>query len=286
MSNGVFYYSNFAKITPLLAVSIHSLRKFYDGAIHVCFGPSTPEFFLNEARNSKDFTHNVVDKLYYEGRVKTAQQGWYEKPFALKHHSPFENTLFYDVDHVFYKGLDPALFQLIEKEGIFSAVAEGLPRRNRKICQEIKAATGVELENSPRISGACIGYNKQSGYVDDWIHWFRVFRKYGRGAIGRNSEEFGLGFVFNHLGKGVRIPPDISYGYPRRGLLTEVPEGVTAIHFCAGRYSRGELWSKAYAEAYKADYMGTRRLLEEYAKANGAVARLKNNLGDKVSGPA
>lgn len=276
MSEGIFYYSNFGKIAPLLAVSLHSLRKYYDGNVHVCFGDETPQFFLDLMANQKDITYNVVEERYYQKGVKEKQKGWYEKPFALKHHSPFDVTIFYDIDHVFHKKFDTTLFEVAKKDGLFSSIKFGYAKRHDKIRKEISEATGFAFEDFPKISSACVGYDKKCGYVDEWIKRFYECRDYGKGIIGKNSEEFGLAVVFK-LGMGVRVSEKYSYGYPRKGTLTEVPEEVAAMHYCAGRYEKGDLWMEAFAEAYNENYLGLKDEFDQYASVNSFVASFKNN---------
>jgi hypothetical protein len=172
MSDGIFYYSNFGKILPLLAVSIHSLRKHYDGNIHVCFGDETPDFFLDIMKNKKDITFNVVENRYYANKARQKQQGWYEKPFSLKNHCPFDRSIFYDIDHVFHKKISNELFDTISEHGLFSSIEFGYAKRHDKILSEINEATGMNFDDFPKISSACVGYDKSSGYVDKWIENF------------------------------------------------------------------------------------------------------------------
>ena len=103
MNKGIIFYSNNPQPIPLLVVAVHSLRKYYDGKIHVIFGKNTPGFFKRICRraNLEGITFSTVSKRHYSGRSSNSKaKEWYEKPFIIQNESPFEITQYYDCDHV------------------------------------------------------------------------------------------------------------------------------------------------------------------------------------------
>jgi hypothetical protein len=267
MSDGIIFYSNFQAVAPLLAVALHSLRKNYDGNIHVTLGDATPESFVDMIKANKDVTYDHVHKRYYEKDPgKNSLRGWLEKPYIIKN-SPFERTVYFDCDHVFYNKFDKSIFNLISEHNIVSSVPFAFASRHGKILKQVNKVAGYELEKIPRASGACVGYLKSSGIVDKWIEHMHLFRDHGGDVLKSNSEEFALATILV-LGYGKHIPPKWSANAAKDGSLNDTGKDADAIHFVSKRYSKGNLWKDALAECVKDNYMGIKDNAEEFLKMN------------------
>ena len=274
--DGILFYSNFEVITPLLTVALHSLRKNYSGNIHVCLGDETPDFYKEMIKDNKDVTCEVIPHRYYKAdHLRRRAKGWYEKPFVVNQHNPFDRVVFFDCDHVFYKAFDLSIFDEIEEHGLTTSVAGGLPGRHAKILAQINRATGYNFEQVPRMSAGCVGLKKSSGLGDEWVKYFRLCRESGS-LLSKLSDEFGLSIVFRK-GHGKYLSDKWSFVYPKRKRLSECPAEVDAIHFAAGRYGRGNLFSDALAQCIADNYMGVRDNLAQCLGVNSVTNTLLNN---------
>jgi len=269
---GILFYSNNPYPIPLLVVAIYSLRKYYDGRIHVVFGANTPDSFKRTfSRNKMEgITFADVSKKHYTGRASNSlSKEWYEKPFIIQHESPFELTQYYDCDHVFYQPFNHDIFDLINKHDLVTAMEIVEPSRAATIKKEIKEAVGLEIEYLNRVNGGCVGYKKSSEKINIWTDYLCKYRAYNnpRSKIKYNAEEFGLATTIA-LGHGKIIDSRWSYCYPKmRKAMTE-SDGNWAIHFVASRWTKGTFWLESFKEAYDVDFFQTKSNFKRYKSYN------------------
>lgn len=175
MSRGVIYYNRGNKMAVRLAVSIHSLRKFY-------FGPIT---ILSEGDISHEFTYaigakyncNVQDTVFNgtEGKNTT-----YLNACLVGNHTPYDTTVWIDSDttchHPFLE-----LFEAAEKHE-FAVAHFSDWQTTGTIGKRIESWRGIlpdhwierALEFGPAINCGVFAFNKKSNLVRDWWNLARL----------------------------------------------------------------------------------------------------------------
>ena len=273
MTKGILFYSNNEYPIPLLLTAMHSLRKYYDGDIHVVFGKNTPNFFKKICRREKykGITFANASKRHYSAKTSNPfAKEWYEKPYIIHYESPFDLTQYYDCDHVFFKHFDTSIFDLIEEHNLITSAPIIQPRKHVTIKKDISMVTGHEIEFLNRVNGGCVGYKNSSNLVEMWIDYLNTYRtskELGRSSkVKYNAEEFGLATTIN-TGHGCIIDEKWSHCNNKNVIMTDQHE-YDAIHFVAQRWQLGDLWKNAFKEAYEDNFFRLQQHFKRYCSCN------------------
>jgi hypothetical protein len=286
MSDGILFYSNYKNPLPLFVVALYSLRKYHGDNVHIVLGENTPEFFP-EILNKQNYVSYSFSKRHYDKcksnikwhekkQLRLSRLEWKEKPFIIKHESPYDRTLYYDCDHVFYKDIDRTVFDEIEKNKLVTSISKSYASRVSEITQSINKLNKSKFKIIEKVNGGCVGHLKEDEEcIDRWIKHMHLYTEKGCWILRPNAEEFGLATAVKE-GFGSRISENYSYGYPRKGIVKNPDKNVIGVHYCAERYSRGELWNRSFMEAFESDFLNIRSQFNDYCQCNTHLEKLKN----------
>lgn len=263
MSDGILFYSNNEKPIPQFVLALHSLRKYYSGNVHIVFGPNTPKFFIEILKKNDVCSYSYTKRYWNKSNKANSRREWLEKPFVIANESPFDSTVFYDCDHIFYDKFDCNIFRAVEIDGLVISIKKSYAKRHNKILKQINDVTHLNLTEIERSNGGCVGYLKNCKIMDKVIERMSLYAKHGGKIIRFNSEEFAYATVVKE-GYGSRVSEKWSYGYPSKGIMTEVPKGVIAVHFCVDRYTKGGIWNFSLKDAYYNNFLELRDKIDLY----------------------
>ena len=169
MKRGIVYYNCGDKMAVRLAVSIHSLRKFYDGDITI----------LSEGDISHAFVYPIADK--YNCKVQNTvfngtdgKNTTYLNACLVGNHTPYETTIWIDSDTVCLRPFSE-LFEAAEKYQF--AIAQFSDWKTKgKIGGRINAWKGIlpdhwierALAFGPAINCGVFAFHHTSTLVRDW----------------------------------------------------------------------------------------------------------------------
>lgn len=263
MTKGILFYSNNKSPLVPFAVATHSLRKHYDGPIHIVFGPNTPRFIKKVLKAQDRITYSFAKKRYSIDRKKgTQREEWREKPHIIKNESPFDLTLYYDCDHCFFLPVGQNIFDEIESKGLVTAMGKKKPSRHRQVLKCYKKV-GDQMPRYYKVNGGCVGYKKGCPHIDLWLAKSDQYRECNAHILRRNSEEFGLGYCINN-GKGARIEEKYSVCLGKRQITDTVPEGTIGMHYVSLRWLWAPSWGQAFKKAIEDNHLELKDRWERY----------------------
>lgn len=252
-TRGILFYHNY-DITDQLSVALYSLRKYYDDAIHVTLGPSVPDPLVQLFNNQDDVSFNKIDAYYYTDFPRrgfnTRRKEWCQKPFIIRD-SPFDLTLYYDCDHIFFRKFDMSIFDEIDKHELITPVPCAQPRRSRNIKSEFRQI-GIEFDTVQRFNGGCIGLKKDTKLLEKVVEKIPVLMDAPGRILRRNPEEFSFSFTINS-GYGSIVDPKWSSNY---GSKPSKEENNIAIHYSMGRFKRDPRWFELLEKVKEENYLG------------------------------
>jgi hypothetical protein len=206
-----------------------------------------------------------MDEYYYTDwgiRRRANIKEWCQKPFVIKN-SPFDLTLYYDCDHVFYKDLDLSIFNVIDEHELVSAIPVKTPKRAKVILNEL-ANAGIKLNKLQSFSGACIGVKKGSEYLEKVIERLPILTHKGGRILKRNPEEFSFSSVINE-GYGTIV--DRKWSSDSSG--DKGRESTLAIHYPKKRFIKEPRWYAFLDQVKQENYLG----FKDYWETPGVKAR-------------
>jgi len=265
MFRGILFYSNNGLPIPQFVVALYSLRKFYSGNVHIVFGPNTPSFFPSILKKSEECTFSFAKRHWNRSDVGSKRQEWQEKPFIISKESPFEETVYYDCDHVFFKNFDLSIFDSVKDNGLITSIEKSYASRHDKILRQVNKIAKKNLTEIEKFNGGCVGYLKDCLIMDKVIEIMRLYSECDESILKKNSEEFAFATVVKE-GFGGRVDEKWSYGYPKNVVMESAPENAIAIHFCVGRFKVGNLWYNEFLSAYNNNYLELRDRFNEYSE--------------------
>ncbi|MFW5794619.1 MAG: hypothetical protein ACOCV1_03955 [Bacillota bacterium] len=104
-SKGVIYYNRGTKCMIRLLVSLHSLRKQWDGSVSIICSGEQQNWFIREIKN---MDADIIDMPFYEGANSLALKS------KLWRYSPYDLTMFLDADTIILNSIDE-YFNYIDK---------------------------------------------------------------------------------------------------------------------------------------------------------------------------
>jgi len=177
MSEGVVYYNVGEKMAVRLAVSVHTLRKVYDGPITILSEGMPSHAFCGPI--AKRYGCNVQDTVFNatEGKNTT-----YLNACLVGEHTPYDTTVWLDSDTTIHRRFDE-LFEAANRNDF--AIAQFAdwktkhkkhPEKLSKIGGRIECWRGIlpdhwlqrAIEFGPAINCGVFAFNKRSSLVRDW----------------------------------------------------------------------------------------------------------------------
>lgn len=274
MTKGILFYSNNADpITPF-TVAAHTLLKHYDGNIHIVFGPTTPQFFLEIMESQSRITYSRASQRYTTRRNwGHRRQEWMEKPHIISKESPFDLTLYYDCDHTYHKKIDVSVFDQIEEKGLVTAMGLRKPNKHYWILKELEAQGDV-LDDYYKVNGGCVGYKKGHEAMNIWLSKMEQYKVTSTRKLARNSEEFALGYTINK-GFGGRIDENLSICLTRHEVEKPLPEEAIGCHYVGCRWVNSLGWAECLKDAYLENFLGLQEHFDEFKNVSYLRVLLK-----------
>lgn len=285
-NRGILFFSDWTAPVPLFVVALHSLRKYYSGKVHVMYGSSTPEFFIQELKKKSDITIQSYTPEYaksYWTRLGS-HRCWNMKP-VIHQQSPFDTTWIYDCDHVFIDSFDLSGFDYIEKYGLasfhhpvthYGSKAIGRMNGRAKVIRE-RLKMPCEDNSLLPANGGCVGSVKGTLLLNEWIVNLEKFGTCGDWALERLPDEFSLSYTLSRNNSPIGDHKWSYSPYPDLSDLKTITN-ISAIHFCNSSYKLGSYYKIEQNECLDEDYMGIRTHWNEYVKCNPLIQIFKDSV--------
>jgi hypothetical protein len=270
-NRGVLFYCDRAQPVSALIVALWTLRQGYDGQAHIVFGPQVPDWLYRQAsRNGSKLgtTIEVLETYDFPDCTSGKRGSWCQKPFAIQR-SPFEQTIYFDCDHLFVDRLElDETWDTIERVGLASAHDVPSARRGRRVIQDIRTLTGMSLPSYRPVNGGCVGYRRGHESMAAWIKYMTLFARQEQSRLLRSlAEEYALGLTLN-IGKGGWLDAEISrVAYPM--------PAAKGYHLNGARYYQNPAWQRELRYCLDADFLGIR---QNYADLTRSDADLRSIL--------
>ena len=288
---GVLFFTDYAMSVPLLVVALHSLYGKWpclwplcDSQITVVYGLNTPEFFIKLLHCTRNFRVNLQPTSINQMNRRygdVTRRCWNVKPLIHKE-SPYNITLFYDCDHVFFNRFDPSIFDIIKKSGLTSCshpwdkVNYRLQGRSRIRAQLIRQLNMPCGDHLPIVNGGCVGSVKGTPLLNEWESKIPTFgQKTCHILLKKVADEFALAHTMEQHGIEVADPRwSYSPWTETDDEINSVVKSVIGIHYAAGKYQKLQSYKAAFQAAYKDDYLFLRTCFDDYLKCNIAIQKL------------
>lgn len=275
-SKGICFFIDYRTPAPLLAVALYTLRKQYDGNVHVVCGDDVPQFFMDALSDSGACSVQKT-RLKYPPieKIIRLQRCFNIKPQVHKI-CPFDINLMYDCDHVFTNRFDNSAFDFIEQHGLVSFHTSVMNRSSNLRAlrrTRVLAHYGMKVDFLKQVNGGCVGSVKGSPLIDEWVQTLDRMIRLGHHSFRRLPDEYSLSFVTGQhkipLGDG-----KWSYCVQKEDAsdVLGVIDKAIAVHFCHNRYYRSHVFVDALKEAKRTNFMSMNSLFNEYAICNGVMA--------------
>jgi hypothetical protein len=279
MTKCINFYLDFGPPTLLLAVALHSLKKYYNGNIHVVYGTSVPAWFVDIMKqhpqiSTQASTHVVSGASGHIHAYNVRPQVHLDMPFDV--------SIMYDCDHVFVRPVPDSLFDYASQHGLgsYGFNTEQLRRHGQwKTEKTAKAIQSIGLpcpDSLQPSAGSCVcSMRTKEGreMVKFWDDHIKLFVKHPETPLGSKfADQHALSYAMQRYGV-----PMGDYHYSYSGQLASqadikpIPEGVIAIHFGHGRFKKREadhVFAQELGEAIQADFMGLSTEIKRYADAH------------------
>jgi len=165
MTQGVIYYNKGVKCITRLLVSMHTLRKHYQGEIHVLVEGEQPNWFKQATKDLNAQMIQIIPKEDVPPLVRKAQ---------LHEFSLFDITMFIDADTIILQPIDD-YFDKIKEYGFCTGEFAGWSSKG-KIGRRINGFNGVctkqEVNEAKKYGKATntgiFGFTKDSEFLEPW----------------------------------------------------------------------------------------------------------------------
>jgi len=258
--NGIVCYVNGNKMNHLFLVFIYSLKKFYGGDINVVFEGDQDDEVLEEVEKIPKLTVRIVGgNIISPSPYKGAANIWHKKALYHQHVYPFDNNLYYDIDHCFIKKFDEKIFYHIQNFKLISSCYNRpvLPeKKNRRRVAEVEKYFGIKLQNFLAVNGGCVGANKHCTELDYWLSLIPKMNVDGT-QFKRNPEESALAITLSQ-GYGRSIEDNWSFSVQKNEYEFDTKD-LIGIHFPRGRWKDCSIWKKMFDEVYNHNFMGVKK---------------------------
>ena len=180
MSNGLIYYNYGEGCLPRLAVSIHTLRKHYDGPVTIISDGEESGRVCKLFKTDKRLNVDIVEPNV---EVRRGKNHHYLAKCRLHELTPYDVSLFIDSDTIVTGDLTPLIPMAEEHEFVVPQFCNW-KSKGRMISKRIMEWKDIRprdmkraLEYGPALNTGVMAFTKESKFMKDW---FRVARK-GRG---------------------------------------------------------------------------------------------------------
>lgn len=255
MTRGILFYCDRDGPIAALIVALWTLRRTYSEPIHIVLGPQSPFWFIVELQQSLPslaLTYELLAEYDFPEWTRGKRGSWCQKPFAIRR-SPFDVTIYLDCDHLFTgKPWPEAIWQDVGEAGLGSAHDRRAANRGPMIVRDLRAVTGIELQNYRPVNGGCIGWKRGCSDIERWIDFMILFARQQKSRLLRSlAEEYALGMVVN-TGRGGWFNASVSrVDYPHHDAC--------GYHLSDRRYSRNPVWKHELRQCMKVNFLGVRR---------------------------
>lgn len=167
MSEGIIYYNIDRGALVRLTVSLHTLRKIYDGPIGiVCNNPELCSFFAK----------NYGASINYIELVRTKKNTTLLNKCLLHKWTPFDKTIFVDADTIVLKPFWEELFKDLDTNGFLVSHYSEWSNRTRRIKLRLKEWEQIHprlykssiKEEHPAVNTGTFAFSKNSLFMKDW----------------------------------------------------------------------------------------------------------------------
>lgn len=293
--NGILYYCDGGRPAIELLMSTYTLLQCNlnpSFKIHIVFGQSFDkelQKLIVECLGDKISYCNMSDWFTNTGSRKRTRH-WVQKPYIIQL-SPFDNTLYYDCDHIFFRPLPADTFDRIEHFGLCTGMSKKYKLHHLNFLQwthhfnEYHKEIFYTRKDEPnyfRVNGGCIGYSHKTGgnYIKEWISLMEYFHKTGNYRVTQTGDESAMSLMINTYSRGW-MGDNYSYSvHPYRETINEIPDDLISYHFSRQSYcapdKRKEITVKTLKEIYNINYCGLRDHQAKFLEPNIVVNRIAN----------
>lgn len=261
MTEGVIYFNQGTKCILRIAVSLHSLRKHYDGPVAII--------------SSGQESHNILKQLAIDDDTQIIEADYSNRPkinddkknnvllkkAAINDHTPFDISVFLDADTL-VRGDVSELFELAKQHDFvvprftnWSTAKRGIVRRIEGWKHIYPKLMKSALEFGPAINCGVFAFKKNTEFVQKWSDLVEP---------GRDNfipDETGMQVVihqFRHFVCDQKFNVSCKYSDPYH-------KDTRVIHYHGRKHCRlndssliiygGDLWVQEYEEVIKDDYL-------------------------------
>ena len=249
ITQGIVFYIAGEGINYLVPTAIYSLRKHYQGNIHVVLANNANNNLANEL-NKINITTSMDKEKHCLDYSKISM--WRRKSYHHLDEYPYDINFYYDFDHVWVKDLPLKVFDDCLE---MSCVSTGIepPRAARKLKDLIPFCKEKQIDKLIAISGGCVCVKKNSNLAKEWYSLTNELAN-STTRFSRNPEEWALSILFN-TSQASSIPLKYSYVINNKYNNEKIPEDTIAIHCTRGSCYLLPQWIQTMRECIDKDFL-------------------------------
>lgn len=184
-NNGILYLNSGNKMLPRLLVSIHSLRKVYDGHVTIIVMGDCGEEYCKKIADKYSLSINKISS-----DLNIRKNYWFEKS-RLHLYTPYNNSIFLDSDTVVVQNFNELFDEINEHDFIACQFAQWRSS-GRTIGKRLRQWISTDKElvehtisaNIPSVNVGVYGFNKDAELMK---HWFDITIKHPNAALPEES---------------------------------------------------------------------------------------------------
>jgi len=273
MDKGVIYFNQGSKCLLRLIVSIHSLRKYYDGPISIISSGDESHQLCNKLFNGTDV--NIIESSY--DRSIEGKNDVYLKKASVNFWTPYELSVFLDADTLVRGSIDELFEYALKYEFVvpqftnWTTKTKAIQRRIRGWEEFYPELMESAFKFGPAVNCGVFAFKKNAQFSINWHNDIKP---------GRNNfipDETGMQVVLNkysHFVCDQKFNVSCKYSDPLDG-------GTRVIHYHGRKHCRrndegtvlyhGDLWLQELNEASHKNYLNINkaphdRMYKKYLK--------------------
>ena len=264
-SRGIIFYMQGLAPAPFLISALYSLNETNPHIpIHVVFGPGddTLEGSIKRLNNC------TTKKMDLPTAVKDDKSTyWNNKPLIIKE-SPFETTLYFDCDVIFYKLIPDKCWDNIKQLKLSTSSYASLSQdKENRLIRWMEEHSNVKLKRFKPVNGGCIGIYDADDLIETWIKRTQILSKANNARVRKLAEEYALATILNENEQGW-LNEKLNMPYSKRTQV-DIKDAIS-VHFANEGWNHinkkrvDNLWFKEFEKAESANFLGLKDNFNQY----------------------
>lgn len=267
--HGIVYYAEGPAVCTTLAVALGTQLAHSPGVPTCIVHSNVPRWFLRLAKRQGIQLRHTGIRGYWIG-FRGRRGLWCRKPAIVSKKSPFRYTLMLDADVSWHNQLPEKTWDILKEFGIGTGTDyEELchKHKGRQITPGLSDIFGVSVanDNVRPVRGCCVGFDRTSPKLDEWLQNIKLLGEAKRHYICRVPDEYALSAMVQqgkvgHLGYNLAAHAKPS-------------QAAVIIHYGAKRVGKNPVWRAALNECLSRDDFQLRSREAGYRKLTPSVWR-------------